>query len=167
MKKNLFLLGIAMFVMSFSLFAQASETPVTLKISDPVVTADTYTISGKFIIVSFDSWGNKNHGCRGWGLCNAEWLYCTHNNVPVGCLGKSNVINTTIQYESTTNKYYIDILLSEAMNTTASDTYAFLPIAEDIDLNLDKSLGINSFIPQGNYPFNSSLGTYGGYRIFL
>ena len=69
-----------------SIISMAQQKPVTLSFKDPVEDPNTVLVSGKFILVSIDGWGKARFDCESWGLCRAQFIYCTHNNVPVSCL---------------------------------------------------------------------------------
>ena len=119
------------------------------------------------VIVQWEKWGRKAKKCDGWGLCNAEWL--PHDNeVSLKQAKNSNGAATILEFDHNLNQYYIDILLAEATPT-------YIPLHE-LNLRIDENielLNIQDFsptpltLPNGTYSINNSLGTFGGYRIYL
>ena len=117
------------------------------------------------IIVTWDEWGRASKDCGGWGLCNADWFPSSQK----GTLGKSNNsgASTLLEFDSLNNKYYIDILLSENVPTDIPLNAITIKIDEDFELNVQEAISRNLTFNQGDYPFNTSLGKFGGYRIYL
>lgn len=121
-------------------------------------------------IVSWDEWGRASRECDGWGLCYANWFYCTddttHEQVP--CSGKNgNGYSAPIEYDDITNQYSFDILLGEV--PTIDSELLVLKVENNIELNtsLSSEIGKDLTIPIGNYHYDSEIGEFGGYRIVL
>lgn len=121
----------------------------------------------KFIVVSWDEWGRKRKNCAGWGLCNAEWFHCTDaEGNPVDCFKfPPNGYETFLQVDDLTSQYYIEILLAEETDIPKEELA--LNIDEDIVLNISSAIGTDLKFNSGVYLFDSNLGDYGGFKIYL
>lgn len=159
MKTFLTLIFFSLF--SLSSFAQTRTTTYPLVQSQESSTEEL-SLNGKFIIVSFDEWGRARRNCDGWGLCNAEWIYCTHNNVPVSCL-KGSQKGSGVLSQDVNSNYYIDVLLSNIKPN--SNEFDYFSVDDDISSPVNESLKKSLAIKAGVYSFDSSLGQFGGYRL--
>lgn len=113
------------------------------------------------VIVEWDEWGRGSKDCRGWGLCNANWFPDSRNNET------TNGGATLLEFDNTNNKYYIDILLEKPVPDDLPKEAITIKIDTDFMLNVEKIISKNLIFHQGEYPFNSALGQFGGYRIYL
>jgi hypothetical protein len=117
----------------------------------------------KIIIVRWDEWGRKKKNCAGWGLCNAEWF---------PDLKKANSISsnggaTLLEFDDNLKKYYIDILLAETPSAEIPTDLLTLKIDENFELEVESIISQNLTFNQGEYFYDSTLGEFGGYRIYL
>ena len=110
---------------------------------------------GTIVICSWEEWGRKNHDCKKWGLCDFTWFPQTPTaryNAPI--------------VQDSNGKYYLEILFAN-IRPTSSD-FDNLPIDQDILVNTEGSIiGRNLVAKAGLYPYNSSMGSFGGYKIWL
>ena len=83
------------------------------------------------------------------------------------CFEASNVVYQTLALDEELNQYYIDILLAETPPTDIPSESLTLKIDEDFDLDIEDELAQNLTFVVGDYPYNESLSTNGGYRIYL
>ena len=124
--------------------------------------SDLYNLKeeGGGTIVEFDEWGRKKKQCHGWGLCNAVWF-------PKADSSTNPIYAAPLMFDSGTNKYYIDILLSEPMPLPIPDELQNIPIDEDFIIYSHEYSGTDLIFSAGEYPFDITLGDFGGYRIYL
>lgn len=144
----------------------AQRTPITLSFKDPVEGPNTVLVSGKFILVSIDGWGKARFDCASWGLCRAQFIYCTHNNVPVSFLRTTSKAASTVEQDGN-GRYYIDVLLAVTMTEEEETQYGSMPVDYPIVFETSDNLGINLTISAGTYLYDKQLGTNGGFRIYL
>lgn len=128
----------------------------------------------KLIIVSWSEWGRKSKNCGGWGLCEANWFYCVdEDDQEVPCKDESKSAKSTqnkglsviLQYNTLKEKYYIEMLLSEP--TDIPINFLSLKIDYSFDIKTKGAIGKNLTFRKGDYRFNTGLGEFGGYRVFL
>ena len=119
----------------------------------------------RLIIVRWDGWGHGNQ-CNGWGLCKAEW-FPQFKGARIGATESGNGAQTLLEFDEELNQYYIDILLAETPPTDIPSESLTLKIDEDFDLDIEEELAQNLTFVVGDYPYNESLSTNGGYRIYL
>ena len=119
----------------------------------------------KIIIVEWDEWGRKRRNCKGQGLCNADWF--PKNNRQAKRNTSTNGSATLLEFDSSLNKYYIDILLAETPPVEIPTDALSLRIDEDFELNVEDEISQNLTFNQGDYVYDNSLGEFGGYRIYL
>lgn len=119
----------------------------------------------RLIIVRWDGQGH-GHQCNGWGLCKAEW-FPQFKGARIGATESGNGAQTLLEFDEELNQYYIDILLAETPPTDIPSESLTLKIDEDFDLDIEEELAQNLTFVVGDYPYNESLSTNGGYRIYL
>jgi|GEM_PF-1486947 hypothetical protein len=119
---------------------------------------------GEIIIVEWDEWGRKVKDCKGWGLCNAVWFPKAEEK---SVNSNSNVYSTKLEFDQTSQKYFIDILLSEVVPIDIPIELYPLPIDESFILYTEEAIGRNLTFEAGEYPFDETLGSFGGFRIYL
>ena len=119
----------------------------------------------KIIIVRWDEWGRASKQCRGWGLCNAEWFPKTKKQAQKNT--STNGSATLLEFDNSLNKYYIDILLAETPPSEIPSDALTLKIDKNFELDVQSEISQNLTFNQGDYPYDSSLGEFGGYRIYL
>ena len=117
------------------------------------------------IIVRWEKWGHGGR-CKGWGLCKAEW-FPQFKGARVDATESGNGAQTLLEFDEELNQYYIDILLAETPPTDIPSESLTLKIDEDFDLDIEEELAQNLTFVVGDYPYNESLSTNGGYRIYL
>jgi hypothetical protein len=120
-----------------------------------------------FIICQWDEWGRASKDCHKWGLCNFEWF-------PEGRISNHSA---QIKRDLVSGEYYMDILFTsnspKAINGIPISSenlplLSTLPIDSDITIHtLTSGIGRNLVAKAGTYPFNQSLGNFGGYRIWF
>jgi hypothetical protein len=117
------------------------------------------------IIVSWDEWGRKKKDCKGWGLCKAKWFpeFNTKMAIPDPGNGGASIV----EYNAIAGKYFFDILLSSPPPPTLLPSDLTFEIDEDILLDYLPEAGTSMKILAGSYIFNGSIGSNGGYRIYL
>lgn len=122
-------------------------------------------IQTDIIIVTWDEWGRASKDCGGWGLCNADWFPSAQK----GTFSKNNNNGgaTILEFDSNTNKYYIDILLADSVPSDIPLNAITLKIDKDFELNVQEVISKRLTFNQGDYPFSTTLGEFGGYRIYL
>ena len=118
------------------------------------------------IIVRWEKWGRAKRNCEGWGLCNAEW-FPQFKGARIDATESENGAQTLLEFDEELNQYYIDILLAETPPTDIPSESLTLKIDEDFDLDIEEELAQNLTFVVGDYPYNESLSTNGGYRIYL
>lgn len=121
----------------------------------------------RLIIVRWDGWGRAKRNCEGWGLCLAEWFPELFPGARIGATESENGAQTLLEFDEELNQYYIDILLAETPPTVIPSESLTLKIDEDFDLDIEEELAQNLTFVVGDYPYNESLSTNGGYRIYL
>ena len=121
----------------------------------------------RLIIVRWEEWGRKKVGCDGWGLCRAEWFPELFPGARIDATESENGAQTLLEFDEELNQYYIDILLAETPPTDIPSESLTLKIDEDFDLDIEDELAQNLTFVVGDYPYNESLSTNGGYRIYL
>jgi len=119
----------------------------------------------KIIIVSWDEWGRASRQCRGWGLCNADWFPSAQRRAQKST--STNGSATLLELDNSLNKYYIDILLAETPPSEIPTDALTLKIDENFELNVKSEISQNLTFNQGDYPYDDSLGEFGGYRVYL
>ena len=119
----------------------------------------------RLIIVRWDGWGHGGQ-CNGWGLCRAEW-FPQFKGARIDATESENGAQTLLEFDEELNQYYIDILLAETPPTDIPSESLTLKIDEDFDLDIEDELAQNLTFVVGDYPYNESLSTNGGYRIYL
>jgi hypothetical protein len=117
------------------------------------------------IIVRWEGWGHGGR-CKGWGLCRAEW-FPQFKGARIDATESENGAQTLLEFDEELNQYYIDILLAETPPTDIPSESLTLKIDEDFDLDIEDELAQNLTFVVGDYPYNDSLSTNGGYRIYL
>jgi len=136
--------------------------------------SQTLMAKKKLVILSWDEWGRKSKNCGGWGLCNANWFYCVdENDQEVPCKDESksakseqtNGLSVLLQYDTLKEKYYIEMLLSEP--TEISTDLLSLKIDSSFDVKTKEAVGKDLIFKNGDYNFDTSLGEFGGYRVYL
>ena len=115
----------------------------------------------RITIVTWDEWGRASKQCHGWGLCNANWWPLVEGTPANGETA------TLLEKNVSTNRYYIDLLLAQPVPSDISVEELTFKIDQDFVLDIDQEIGKDLTFNQGNYVFESSLGDYGGYRIYL
>lgn len=115
-----------------------------------------------FWIVTWSEWGRASRNCDGWGLCNANWFPGEEAR-----LSSDNEKGSLLKFDNEKEKYYLDILLAEKVPSDISSYALTFKIDSDFELNAKKIIGQDLTFKKGNYIFNSSLGDFGGYRIYL
>lgn len=118
----------------------------------------------KIVVVRWDEWGRASKRCRGWGLCNADW-FPGNKLVQKSTLPNGNA--TLLEFDDSSNKYYIDILLAETPPAEIPTDALTLKIDKNFELNVEDDISQNLTFNQGDYIYNNSLGEFGGYRIYL
>ncbi|MBQ4387833.1 MAG: hypothetical protein II822_09560 [Prevotella sp.] len=117
-------------------------------------------------------WGiNVFNHCFGYGvICKIDFYLDTDDdNVSVHLSADEGVVNTDIN-----GNKYIDFLFEETPDTT--DVPALI-VSEDMETEVLVPSELEEYVtndipeyltvPQGDYPYDSTLGTHGGYRIYL
>jgi hypothetical protein len=113
------------------------------------------------VIVRWDEWGRASRGCRGWGLCNADWFPGDRRvNYENG-----NGYATYLQIDDTTGKYYLEVKLGA--KSTIPENLLDLKIDADFELDTTLEIGKKLIFKQGTYNFDSTMGEFGGIRITL
>ncbi len=120
---------------------------------------------GKIVIVSWNEWGRKKKNCDGWGLCKAKWFPDVNESVQVPDPTEGGA--SILESDPSNGKYYFDILLADYPPATIPVSELTLIVDEDILLGQSPVLGNDLIIKEGDYEYDSSLRTYGGYRIYL
>jgi len=115
--------------------------------------------------VEWDEWGRAKKDCEGWGLCNATWTWFPTEEKSAQVT--SPAYSTIVQFDSQQGKYYIDILLSEMVPADISIDLYPLAIDESFTPYTAAVLGTDLTFNAGEYPYDSSLGTHGGFRIYF
>ena len=111
--------------------------------------------------------GRKKVGCDGLGLCRAEWFPELFPGARIDATESENGAQTLLEFDEELNQYYIDILLAETPPTDNPSESLTLKIDEDFDLDIEDELAQNLTFVVGDYSYNESLSTNGGYRIYL
>lgn len=141
-----------------------NEDLIPQKLSFQKIDLKTITSKEPIIIVEWDEWGRAKKDCGGWGLCNAVWF-------PGSSSEKSDSLNnnfsTLLKLDLNTGNYYIDIMLSAPVPDDVPIELFPLRIDENFTLNIKEALGKNLNFNEGEYPYNKSIGEYGGFRIYL
>lgn len=119
----------------------------------------------KIIIVQWTEWGRASKDCHGWGLCNAEWF--PQFNTMVLNPNPGNGGSSILEIDQSKNKYYFDILLAASPPASISLVNLTLPVDYDIVLNTKTDIGTDLRINQGWYYYDSKMGGFGGFRIYL
>ena len=100
-----------------------------------------------------DGWGRESSDCNGWGLCKfRDCWFCEVEELDVHV--------GTIEFDDETNEGFLIIKLdpSEAIQDSA--------IANQWTFYVDQDIyNPNSTLHKGAYAFDSTVGSYGGYRI--
>jgi hypothetical protein len=125
----------------------------------------TNSVRGEIVIVSWDKWGRTSRDCRGFGLCKPVWWPTPEHTVPNvnpldGCA-------TILELDPNNSKYYFDILLAAKPLGSIPLNELNLAVDNTITLDTQSAIGNDLNIKQGLYTYDSSLGAYGGYRIYL
>lgn len=115
--------------------------------------------------VEWDEWGRAKKDCDGWGLCNATWTWFPPEEKSIHITAP--VYSTIVQYDLNQNKYYIDILLSEMVPADIPIDLYPLAIDQSFTLYTSSVIGTDLIFNTGEYPYDSSLGTHGGFRIYF
>jgi len=106
-------------------------------------------------------------GCeKGFGFCNFKWFpnRDTASNLLENDLYKQSFI---LKCDEEGNKY-VDLELSEKPADLDTDKMQPLVVEETLkSYNIVNGEQQKLVVPQGEYPFNSSIGQFGGYRINL
>ncbi len=100
----------------------------------------------------WDEWGRAKKGCKGWGLCNfSDCWFCDDGEA----LHTADVI-----FDDQTKEGFMIIELdpSDPVEANAITTAKAFYVDEDID-------NPNSILHMGIYPFDQTVGEYGGYRL--
>jgi hypothetical protein len=126
------------------------------------------SLTADYIVVEWDEWGRGSKHCAGWGLCNANW-FPSGQRLSSNTSKKSNITGaaTLLRYDKKKSKYYIDILLAKTAPSDIPLDALALKIDSDFNLDVKKAISRNLTFHQGKYSFDSSLGNFGGYRIYL
>ena len=129
---------------------------------------ESYGLKEGVIIVQWNEWGRKKKDCDGWGLCNAEWFPAPEEKSSGLISTNPNGGSSILEYNPSTDQYYIDILLAAALPDIYTIDDVTLIVDEEIELlNINTVISRNLSIPIGDYTLNNSLGNFGGYRIYL
>lgn len=112
----------------------------------------------------WEKWGRASKKCDGWGLCYFEdcWFWqddCCGIVIP----HPSGVI----EYDGSLGAYVMTITLTTIDSLQLEASASELPLIVDEDI-IEDSVDENwdTFtIEEGEYPFISEIGAYGGYRI--
>jgi hypothetical protein len=144
MKKLILLM---FFALSFNKVCYAQQEPVRFMI----------------VFADWDEWGRTSKECASWGLCNFRscTFCCVQEGTIVDCPTKSRMPNSgTIKIDTLTNKGFLYIELDPLFDIQK------LAIDKKEIFYIDDDLSNKEFIiKKGQYPFNSSIGKYGGYKI--
>ena len=119
---------------------------------------------GEIIIVEWDEWGRKKKDCKGWGLCDAVWFPKAEEK---SVNSDFSVYSTILQFDQISQKYFIDILLSEVVPIDIPIELYPLPVDESFIIYTEEAIGRNLIFEEGEYPFDETLGSFGGFRIYL
>ncbi len=119
----------------------------------------------KIIIVQWTEWGRASKDCRGWGICNADWFPQFNSMVLNPNPGNGGA--SILEIDQSKNKYYFDILLAASPPASISLVNLPLTVDEEIVLNTKTDIGTDLKINQGRYYYDSTIGTFGGFRIYL
>ncbi len=102
--------------------------------------------------------GRKKKDCDGFGFCKAII------ESALSLDDTQNAVRTSVEYDRRAGAYYVDALLDE----TSRITDATLVVDEDLTVEGSERLtGSSLSIGAGEYKVNSSLGSNGGYRVYL
>jgi hypothetical protein len=112
------------------------------------------------VVVTWD-WGRKRD-CRRFGFCNVIWF-------PIASIekAKDNKLATLLKFDNKNEKFYIDVVLDKPMPQNAPKALLSIPIDEKIVLDTKDVLGKDVVFNPGKYNFDKSLGSFGGYRVYL
>lgn len=125
----------------------------------------TNSVRGEIVVVSWDKWGRTSRNCNGFGLCKPEWWPQPKNTVPN--LNPLDGCATILEFDTNNSKYYFDILLSSKPQGSISLPDLNLAVDNDIVLDTHSAIGNDLNIKHGLYSYINSMGSYGGYRIYL
>ena len=118
------------------------------------------------VIVSFDGFGRSSQNCfSGFGLCDVVWFpaFRSTSNSNVGRYG--GIVMT----DAESGKRYMDIFLAELPVVPFQVDGVIYHCIEDLRFIIDEDIVLDEFtsIKAGVYLYDSSLGEFGGYRVFL
>ncbi|GAY28198.1 hypothetical protein PvtlMGM1_1498 [Prevotella sp. MGM1] len=134
------------------------------------------------VICRWSEWGRTSRNCRGFGLCNFEWF---PKNTKL-TYDKKYV--TTYLQQDENGKKFVDLFLSEPLKDINPEEIPNLHIDCNLTGTYDKihadkieldSIGNPVYaghiekmptsltMKKGDYQYNPSLGTNGGYRIYF
>ncbi len=117
------------------------------------------------IIVQWEEWGRAKKECRGWGLCKAEWFPQFKDRIINPHPGNGGA--AILEFDLINSQYYFDILLADKPEPRLTLLDLALVVDYDIDIYTQTRLGNDLRINQGIYNYDGSMGTFGGYRIYL
>tara|TARA_R110001583_G_scaffold153501_1_gene305228 strand:- start:1215 stop:1763 length:549 start_codon:yes stop_codon:yes gene_type:complete len=180
--KNLGILAIYTFIAFLTITSCSNEGTINtidentianrltfLDVSERIMNAKNEQPSAKTqrdaLIVEWDEWGRKSRNCGGWGLCNANWFPSANKQAQKS--STTNGSKTILEYDSSIEKYFIDILLADIVPPEIPIEALTLKIDENFELNVEDAISKNLIFNKGDYLFNTALGEYGGYRIYL
>jgi hypothetical protein len=141
--------------------AQIQDASSKLKFVDVSERLKTVDRSLAVVIVSWNEWGRKKKGCKGFGLCDPTW-FPEVQEMPVG-----NASGSIVELDKNSGKYYFDILLAESLPSEISGADLIFEIDENILLETNSVTGKNLTIQSGQYLLDASMGRFGGYRIAM
>ena len=142
-----------------------NEDLIPKRLSFQKIDLNTISTKGTIVIVEWDEWGRAKKNCGGWGLCNAVWFPQPTDSEK----SDSTISNfsTLLKLDSITGNYYIDIILSAPVPDDVPIELFPLRIDENFTFNVEEAIGKNLQFNEGEYPFDESLGEFGGFRIYL
>lgn len=163
--KNLFL-GLLALSLSFFIVISCDKTEVQ-EVEEDVKSEQSagFRADDKKRHIIFISWnpGRPNHDCTGFGMCNTQicGFCCTVNGEIVPCNeGQSTTNSGSIIINSNsgvgTMEYALDI--NDPVEAGAIDNQSTFYIDENIEVD-------GAVILEGEYAYNPSIGTHGGYII--
>lgn len=174
MKNKLKITTLFLLLMGFSISCEKNEETKNIDedmIASKLTFVDINTRLASFgdkkpvVIVEWNEWGRKKKKCRGWGLCNAVWFPPPQEkSVSTNPDGGASIL----EYDDIQDKYYVDILLAAPVPNDITLEDIILRIDEEIELvDIQTLVSRDLTFPVGSYSLDTSLGNYGGYRIYF